>query len=477
MKDNLFDRSFSARLAALAAVERSNAVAIEKSAEEIRLIADRYGKLHPGRELCAFSDALYCFAMGQRWIEATRAAEVEANRFRDACTLRAQEALAQRSDEILCGIEGVLRGLAELQEPSQLEELRVQALRIAMPFGMVGEEIILSGTVVGDTETVTKKRLEIAFIKFEINGRPAKDINTLRANVAYDIGIDLRVSRWPRDAKRLIISPISMEPEDSYDLPTFSVSPSTVADDEGPFVFHQVGRLRLKVAAALGARPFEFKYRGVFEPSKSEQALDILGHRTLRLESVDHGSGRVSGYTEIDERIFGIRNELRRVPGLPDSDLANSLEVCACLGNLAGQALSDALFPENTNEEAFQSEAVKALRRWPSIGEDLEQHPQIGGGICDLSYHRVRIELKSVPSGESSVDTIEKFADQTAQYVVSSGKRIGILCILDCKKKTSPPDPPASNMRIIMKQLGIASIPIIHLRIEGGLSRPSDLAR
>ena len=477
MQDNLFSRSFSARLSALAAVERRNAVAMENSADEIKLIGDGFGKLHPGRELRTFSDTLYCLAMGQRWIEATRAAEADAQRFRDACTLRAQEALTQKSDEAPCGMEKVLQGLAELQQPSQIEELRVQTLKTEMPFGMVGEEVVLSGAAVDDTEKVPKKRLEIAFIKFEINGRSAKEINTLRANVAYDIGIDLRVSRWPKDAKRLIVAPISMEPADSYDLPTFSISPSTVTDDEGPFVFRQVGRLRLKVAAALGARPFEFKYRGVFEPSQSEQALDVLGHRTLRLESVGHGSGRVSGYTEIDERILGIRSELRRVPALPDADLANSLEVCACLGNLAGQALSDALFAENTKEEIFQSEAVKTLRRWPSIGEDLEQHPQIGGGVCDLSYHRVRIELKAVPSGEVSVDTVEKFADQTAQYVVSSGKRIGILCILDSKAKASPPDPPASNMRVIMKQLGSASIPIIHIRIEGGLSRPSDLAR
>ena len=72
---------------------------------------------------------------------------------------------------------------------------------------------------------------------------------------------------------------------------------------------------------------------------------------------------------------------------------------------------------------------------------------------------------------------LKSLADQTAQYVVSSSKRIGILCILDSRKKTKSPDSPESHVRIIMKQIGIVSIPIIHVRVEGGLARPSDLSR
>ena len=375
MQKNLFDRSFSSRLSALAAVEQSNADAMEKSALEIKLIGEDFGKLHPGRDLCAFSDALYCLAMGQRWIEAVRGADTDANRFRDACRLRAAESLRYQSEEGPSLLANVLLALNKIDEPSQMEEVKVQTLRTAMPFGMQGEDRVIHGAGLENSEAVSKRRLEIAFIKFEINGCPAEDINTLRTNVAYDIGIDVRVSRWPKHAERLVVTPISMEPAGTYDLPTFVIDPPIEADNGGPFVFRQLGRLRLKVAAALGARPFEFKYRGVFEPSRSEQPLNILGHRTLRLESVDHVIGRVSGYAQIDEKLLDLRNELRVIPGLPDDDLANALQVCACLGNLAGQALSDGVFMEGTREAAFQAEAVKGLRRWSSIGEDLEQHP------------------------------------------------------------------------------------------------------
>lgn len=206
-------------------------------------------------------------------------------------------------------------------------------------------------------------------------------------------------------------------------------------------------------------------------------ALEILGHRTPRTENHDLSNHTFSGYAEIDSKLLELRNDLEMLPDLPHGDISHALEVCAGLGNLAGQALSDNLFPEGTEEKEFQIEVVKALRNRPNIGEDLERNPQTGGGITDLSFHRIRIELKAVSDGEISEAKIDKFADQTAQYVVSSGKRIGVLCLFDSRKKTTPPPPAASHLRIIRKEISGAFVPIVFLCVKGGLARPSDLSR
>ena len=477
MQENLFDRSFSNRLIALVAVEQGDAASMESSALEFKLLGASFGKLFPSDELCAFSHALQCLALAQRWVEAVREAHKDAARFRDACRLRATEYHRTALHNNQTFLTEILFDLSKLNKPDNVHDLRRRVLRTALPFGIVGEDMRIHDSDVTESESKSKKRLEIAFVKFEINGRAANHVNTLRTNVAYDIGIDIRVSRWPENADRLVVTPISMEPDDTYDFPTFTIKPPTMSDGEGPFVFKEVGRLRLRVAAAFGARPFEFKYRAVFEPSQSEQPLNVFGHRSLRLESVDHSIGPISGYAEIDRKLLELRNDLRMIPGLPDTDLANALEVCACLGNLAGQALSDGIFAEGTKEDAFQVEVIKGLRRWPNIGEELEKHPHTGGGICDLSFNRIRIELKAVPVGEIEDLKVEKFSDQTAQYVVSSGKGLGILCVLDSRRKIKPPGPPESHMRIVTREVGIVTIPIIHLRIEGGLARPSDLSR
>lgn len=45
----------------------------------------------------------------------------------------------------------------------------------------------------------------------------------------------------------------------------------------------------------------------------------------------------------------------------------------------------------------FQEEIKKLLRADARIGSQLEEHPRAGGGITDLSFHQIRIELKVEP--------------------------------------------------------------------------------
>lgn len=478
MNENLLNRSFSNRLIALDTIEKGDADTMEASADEFNLLGEECGSFFPGSELRAFSNVLFCLSMAQRWVESVRGARHDGNNFRDACRLRAKESFDPETHEIDSLFTGVLSELADLDKPENVRILRKRILSTPLPFGMKGEEN--TPPYQPETEKSVNReitRLEIAFVKFDIDGCPAKQINTLKPNVLYDIGINIRVSRWPRSAHSLVVTPISIEPSDMYDLPTFTIQPPTEDDGGGPYVFQRQGRMLLKFATSFGARPFEFKYRAVFEPSLSEQPLDIFGHRSLRLESVDDTTRGLSGYREIDKKIQHLRDELRNIPGIPDEDLSNVLEVIASLGNLAGQALSDSLFEEGTNEEVFQKEVLKNLRRWPRIGEELEVHPNTGGGICDLSFRRIRIELKVAHAKKLDDSKINKFSKQTAQYVVSSGKRIGVLCILDSRKKTKPPELPEDHMRIVMEDSGNTSIPIVCLQIEGGLSKPSDLSR
>lgn len=471
-----FLQSFSSRLSALKAIEQGDAEAIEAAATKIEDISGLFGSIHPAIELNAFSETLDCLAFAQRWANAVRDADADSERFRKACQLRAKEALEKRACNEPAALDSVLSDLAGIEDPSALAGLKLQVLQTPLPFGVWADEY-RTGISLGNTGSNMPERIEIAFVKFEIDGQPAKEIDALSPNTIHDIKIDIRVSRWPDSVDQLILTPVSMELPDTYDLPTFVIDRPTGKHKNSPYVFNRTGRLLLKMPTAISANPLEFKYRAVFEPGHSEQPLEILGHRTLRIESHDLSTHTFSGYAEIDSKLLELRNDLRMLPGLPHGDIPHVLEVCAGLGNLAGQALSDNLFPEGTKEKKFQTEVVKVLRNRPNIGEDLERHPQTGGGITDLSFRRIRIELKAVSDGEISEAEIDKFADQSAQYVVSSGKRIGVLCLLDSRKKITPPQPVASHLRIIKKQISGTCVPIVFLCVKGGLARPSDLSR
>lgn len=474
-EEHPFHMSFSIRLLALRAIEQGDVETMQEAATKIKDISIMFGRNHPSAELRAFSHLLDCLAFAQLWINAVRDADVNSERFRNACHLRATEALKERAENEPTTLDSVLSDIAEIKTPDSLNDLKRRIMKIPLPFGVWTDEHGINFSV-KNTEGEIPKQIEIAFVKFEINGQPAKEIDTLSPNILHDIKIDIRVSHWPDSADQLIVTPVSMEPSDTYKLPTFVIDRPLEGDGNGPHAFNRTGRLLLKVPTAISTNPLEFKYRAVFEPSHSEQPLEILGHRTLRIESHDPSTHTFSGYAEIDSKLRELRNDLRMLPGLPHKDISFALEVCAGLGNLAGQALSDSLFPEGTKEKEFQTEAIKALRSRPSIGENLELHPQTGGGVTDLSFHRIRIELKAVPDGKIETE-IDKFVEQTAQYVVSSGKRIGVLCVLDSTKKTAAPPPAESRLRIIKKQIGDRNVLIILLCVEGGLARPSDLSR
>ena len=187
-----------------------------------------------------------------------------------------------------------------------------------------------------------------------------------------------------------------------------------------------------------------------------------------------------SGYSLVDTRVLAIRDQVRTVVPVPDKELNDFLVLLTALGGIAGQSLQSNIFPRKYSEEEFQKELAKLLRQNPRIGSQLEEHPRAAGGITDLSFYGIRLELKSEQDQLVTVDSASAFVQQTAQYVSGSDRRLGILCILDCSAKTQAPGlvendillvpvpPPSGNGAPVL-------IAVVIMR--GNLPRPSDLSR
>jgi hypothetical protein len=70
------------------------------------------------------------------------------------------------------------------------------------------------------------------------------------------------------------------------------------------------------------------------------------------------------------------------------------------------------------------------------------------------------------------------FAQQTASYVVATGKRVGILCVLDNSPKRAAPFPADAGIDVLMVEpTEKASVYLVVILIQGNLARPSDLLR
>jgi hypothetical protein len=179
----------------------------------------------------------------------------------------------------------------------------------------------------------------------------------------------------------------------------------------------------------------------------------------------------------VDRRLIAIRNELRRTAGLQPDDLSNALTVLFALSNVAGQTAQDGLFRERTSEDHFQKEIRRILRSTPTIGAELEEHPHAAGGITDLSFRGIRIELKTEPDRRLHLEDCSRFVEQTVSYVVATGKKIGILCVLDCSPKNTPPFPVEDGIGVLPWNYKNAQVSIAAVLLQGNLSRPSEFSR
>ena len=475
-----FDFSFyyPIRLKALTAVAASADMEVADAQELTQLsgaiaeIGTAYAPEFPAGPFAGFAVLLKCFAFLINWIKAIRSAEADADRYLRAARLLASEFAQKHAGEMSPALTQRIERVASLRDVAAVATLKEGILSLPIPFAFFPPEPKMERRF--EREEASPPPLDIAFVSFDIDGQPASSMNSITPTELHDLKIEVRVSRWPAHAERLLLTPVTLEQSPSFIMPTFEfVRPA----GDGPYTFSGEGRMQIRAAQSIGARPFDFTYSAFFEPNSSEQAVSLIGHRSLRIEAIDIKANPVTGFRDIDVKLLALRNELRNVPGIPDEDVAAIFTVAAAAGALAGRALLDAEFPEGTSEKVFQQEAVKSLRRWPAIGEELEQHPAAGGGITDLSFRRVRIELKATTDKAPSRDEIERFADQAAQYVSTSGKRVGVLAILDSSPKSSPPPPADSQMEILMRPAGKTNVAIVVIVIQGGLARPSDLAK
>lgn len=344
---------------------------------------------------------------------------------------------------------------------------------VPLPLGILAQEQPFAshhGTRPAQLPADGPLQLTVAFLRFQIDSVGVQYIHQLTPGEVHDLELEVRVSRWPDEHSELQLTPVSVEPASTYEFPVFSFSRPA---GEPPYILNQSSRAILKASQGLHARPFEFKYAAEFLPPKSEQPVAIVGHRTLLIDGTDP-SRSLCGYSALDRRLVEFRETLRKIPGMTRSEMLDVLAVLTELFNLAGRAVQDALFPGKRSEAEFQMDVRAALRRSTSIGSELDEHANAAGGITDLSFRGIPIELKVESSSLFTVEDGKRFSAQAASYAVAKGKKTAVLCVLDCSVKRGPPRDPSQLVGFQNLENGVH---VCVLVVQGNLQRPSALSR
>ena len=413
-----------------------------------------------------------------RWVSAVRSAEIDADRF-----LRSAKVAARDVSKELDGntevesLKRVVASILGLSDVDGVPDIARLLLCIPLPLPLFAEARRPSPREHPAAAGAKAPAVVVAFTSFQLDGVAFGDPHTVQPEILHDLQVAIRLSQWPAAAERLVLEAMSVEPASAYHFPTFSFDrPAGIA----PFAITQTGRLLLRNPIDLDARPLQFTYKARFEPSITSLQLSVEGHRHLHMQSFDPMRQPLSGYSLVDTRVLQIRDQARSAVSVPDKELKSFLVLLTGVGGIAGQSLQDNLFPKKYSEDEFHKEMKKLLHQNPRIGSQLEEHPHAAGGITDLSFHGIRLELKSEQDQFVTVDTATGFVQQTTQYVAGSDRRLGILCILDCSDKNQASGLVANDIFLVpVSPPNGRGVPILIavVIVRGNLPKPSALSR
>lgn len=425
----------------------------------------------------AYAELMRCCAMLVQWRSAVVNAEPESARFllgaAERCKIFHREYGRANIPSALVAISERIKSISATDQVAEVCK-ELAATPLPVPYFAAIQRPDWAGKLIGQEEPKAPEQLSVAFVRFEINGTLADETHFLPPQVAHDLELEVRVSRWPASATSLHLRPVSIEAADSYDFPRFEFDKPP---GDPPFVLKKRGRALLNVPQSLLARPFEFKYTAEFGPLESEQPLAVVGQRTLRIESIDVRKSPLTGYPGMDLKILELRNQIRAHNLLVEADFNAMLTLLIALANVASQAVQDNMYDGVWSEAEFQEDLKRDLRRRPEIGADLEEHPHGAGGINDLSFRGIRLELKSKSDKRMTLTDCDQFVDQTVSYAVGAGKRWGLLCVLDCSPKTVPAFPAEDGIGFTVRHADHGGVVIAVVLIQGNLALPSNLSR
>ncbi len=482
----IFHRTFSSRIEVAAALEGAlkpsshDLKRLKEACLELEATISEIGQGDVEDQYRAYHTAIVIFVYLAEWKHAIRNAEPDAQRLLNSAKLKASEvdkslsfAADERLDTFLFQVEG-------LKSVDELTAIQGQLKRWSLPLLLFanlrtrdfrGPRIPVASE---SSEKPEKLETTVAFLKFDIDGEPAKHWNYLKPGTSYDLTIEVRVSNWPKGASVLSLTPVTVDIRERDWLPSFRFEKP---EGDGPFTLSGTGRAVLAVAHSFGSRPYEFLYAAEFDDTSNCRDVAIVGHRRLLLEGSDVASHPLTGFSNVDRHLVSVRNKLRTFPGLYSEDIANTMIVLGGLGNIAAQALKGGLFEAGTSESQFQNKTTEMLRNRRDIGEHLQGHPEAAGGITDLTFRDIPIELKVENSNVLSPKDFSKFFNQTAAYAIGLGKRIGVLSVLEASPKSAPVGVVEDDIEVFVHQTGQSPIVIVVVVVRGGFPKPSSYSR
>jgi len=422
-------------------------------------VAERAAGLPEADAASAMAEALVIAAQLCDWATATLEAAADSQRHLTAAKARAGLAAdelqsAQGNPAARAVLLDWLGRIASMSDVGEVRET-VQALALVPlpvfyssskdPWEMRGFPRLTPQGVASEEEDAGPA---VVKVMFTLDGLPWMTPQAIRSQVQHDLDgiVDLR--HWPPRRPFLEIDFVSTGPPGAYAL-----APIRLAR-EGAESLHLSLRSSLIVhhSQSLLSQPVVLKTRARFvsEDGTAGQPAEVIGHSELQFRALDQSSYPVlTTYAVIDIQIPKVLQEARAaLPSLSPADFSDFERVLVHLAQYAGMVQQSGVFKGSRVHEVndFQKDLLRQLRM-TALGSEVREGERLAGGILDLHYRNIVIELKVETSTSDRAALRAKYIDQTTQYTAHSVP-LSVTCILDMVEKERPPANAANNITL-----------------------------
>ena len=289
-------------------------------------------------------------------------------------------------------------------------------------------------------EPVPRQNPMVRAIVF-LDQEPVASPQFLEQGDLYRLTFRLQGVDWPDDAIRLRVNLNTTCPSDVYTVSEFVMDkPTEVAD--GQFEGKVTGHISFKSKQSNLLDDLVFTVHAAFETQEAHlKEIPVIGHNELRVKVIDTPPWLPNPErTPLDQRIVELIETLIGEHPSVQQELPDLFPVLQALGRICAVYAQEAAFKglANVSEREFQQKVVHDLRMRLDPTE-VQEHSQQAGGITDIRFRGVIVELKVEDENGERSYLSQKYSGQVTQYAGVEAKQVSILLILDLTEKVNPP--------------------------------------
>ena len=325
---------------------------------------------------------------------------------------------------------------------------------------------------------------EVAVVLASLNGKLITGPTVVHPGTAYSLSLEVHPGVWPDWADHLEAEIVSHFADREVETSPYRWARPLDANsdlrEEGTLV------VRFGLSAGQPAPPFliSLHWSGTQDGQPTRQAIDVAGHRELRIRPYDSSRDALVGhFPAFDERLLSIYEGLHDA-GYNDDHLQAfcRLFTAICRAGLAMTWSKQYKRGSSVSERKFHNDLDTMLRGDPDLGGRVERGNPLALGYLDMRHDGITAELKVERKTPVTETSAPKYLGQPTQYAAADGARLSILCILDMSPKILPIGTPENYVFTLRPELhGLTNPEAPSLTaviiVNGNLPAPSSYSR